>query len=190
MPRAERIGPSMRRAATWRGRAPSKSPDAHLHGAVLTKAWAEFLGRIRWEVMVTLTFDQRRRFPVGRDRAIREAVRWANTLAYGSALPICWLVAAERGRGGSWHSHVLIVGADDRAVEPTAALWRFRNGLAYITPVYDGHRLVVYATKADASKGHVVVADTIQSYLADNVGAIAPMNVIDLHPVEPAESDS
>ena len=176
------VGPSTRTTSTWRGRSRSDTAHAHLSGSVLSLAYAEFLGRVRWEVMITLTFDPRRRFPVSRDRAVQEAIKWANTLAYAVARPIGWLIAAERGRGGSWHAHVLIVGVDERAVEPVASLWRSRNGRLDIKPVYEGTGAVLYTTKTAADEGQVVVADTLATYLKDHVAAVAPTTVIELHP--------
>ena len=42
------------------------------------------------------------------------------------------------GAGGLWHAHALVIGAKGLNWRLTADLWQARNGIARVTPVYDG----------------------------------------------------
>jgi hypothetical protein len=44
-------------------------------------AWIDFLSRVPWELLVTLTFDPKKVFPVNRHLADREAFEWCALLA-------------------------------------------------------------------------------------------------------------
>src|SRR4051812_24847445 len=81
-----------------------------INGAVLALAWAEYFGRIPWQFMVTLTFDPKRVYPVGQQRAQKEAERWCQDVERALRSRVGWLLATERGRSGQWHAHVLMTG--------------------------------------------------------------------------------
>src|SRR4051812_1956118 len=81
-----------------------------LRRRALHTAWAKWLGRLPWELFVTLTFDPKRVFPVNQDRASREAQKWCNETSRIYRRPIGWVVAPERGTSGQWHAHALLIG--------------------------------------------------------------------------------
>ena len=130
----------------------------------LVDAWGQFLGRVPWQFMVTLTFDPHRIFPVGRQTAMREAVTWCHRVAWVVRRPVAWLVAVERGRAGLWHAHVLLVGAPDHLGPAAEAMWRQRNGFIHVTRVDTARGAVLYATKEAARLGDVELSDTLVRY--------------------------
>lgn len=138
-----------------------------LRGAALVRAWGLFLGQVAWQVFVTLTFDPKRVYPVGQDRAVDEAVQWCNDVARALRSPVAWVIAPERGSNGQWHAHVVMVGAEATAVEAVAPFWRARNGHINIQPVREGDQRVValYASKEAAMTGAAVLSDTVHRYL-------------------------
>ena len=76
------------------------------------RGWARFLGRFKWEFFITLTFDPRRVFPVGRELADREAFEFCKDVARAARRPIGWAYVVEPGKGGCWHAHVILIGLD------------------------------------------------------------------------------
>ena len=114
--------------------------------------------------MVTLTFDSRRIFPVGRQTAMREAVGWCHRLSWVVRRPVAWLVAVERGKAGLWHAHVLLVGAPNPLGTAPEAMWRQRNGFIRVTRVEAAPRAVLDATKEAARLGDVELSDTLIRY--------------------------
>ena len=126
----------------------------------LRAAWA-FLGCVPWKLFLTLTFDPKRVFPVGRERAEREAQQWCNLLGYMSRCPLRWLYAAERSARGHWHVHVLLTDLDEKRIAPALGVWRSRNGNVDVRPVYNGGGAVLYTMKEAALNGEVVISDTI-----------------------------
>lgn len=140
----------------WRGR-------LRLSGAELQRRWAEFLGQLAWEFFVTLTFDPKRVFPAGREVVSREAFWWCGLVGHLSRRPIGWAYAAERGSGGAWHAHVLVIGVGDASWSGPTAGWRQRNGFISIQPVADGRRASVYTCKSVADD-EVVLSDTLGRY--------------------------
>src|SRR5215813_6980314 len=79
-------------------------------GEALIQAWAEFLGRIPWQLFVTLTFDPKRVWDIDRQLALRETRWWCGEVARLTRRPVAWVIGPERGHGGRWHTHVLLVG--------------------------------------------------------------------------------
>src|SRR5262249_52989821 len=141
-----------------------------LRGQELAQAWGQFLGRIPWQSFVSLTFDPKRRFPVDRDLASREACRWCDLVAYATRRPIGWAVAAERGRGGLWHAHALLAGTSVKALDGPVAIWNARNGHAHVQRVQSVTGVAMYSAKDVAHGGEVMVSDTLGrfcSQLAD-----------------------
>jgi hypothetical protein len=131
---------------------------------MLRVAWVDFLGRVPWDLFVTLTFDPKRVFPVPCTRAGREAFEWCGMIACALRHPIGWLIALERGFSGQWHAHVLLVGvAADMAA--FAELWALRNGHIDVKPVTDGAGIVLYSTKQAALSGEIVLSDTLPLYV-------------------------
>jgi len=148
----ERPGPTL-----WENR-PLISPDE------LPIAWARLFGRVPWKVFATLTFEEKRHFPVNQPTASREAYEWCCSLGRLFRSPIAWLYATECGRGGLWHAHALITDLTVQKVERAAEAWRLRNGNVIIRPVSDGQRAVLYTSK-DVPKGaEVQWSDTVKRY--------------------------
>src|SRR5450759_2104829 len=99
-----------------------------LRRGAVHRAWAKWLGRLPWELFVTLTFDPKRVFPVSQDRASREAGQWCNETSRIYRLPIGWVIAPERGTSSQWHAHALMVGVPMARGEPSclpeaAGMW-------------------------------------------------------------------
>ena len=94
----------------------------------LREAWPAFLGPLGWEYFATLTFDPKRVFPVSRALADREAHWWCGLLGRLCHRAVGWLYALERGAGGLWHAHALVIGAKGLNWRLTADLWQARNG--------------------------------------------------------------
>src|SRR5689334_19944682 len=92
--------------------------SATLRGDELKRAWAQFLGRVGWEFFVTLTFDPNRVPDVDRALAVSEARWWCGDVARLTRTPVGWIIAAERGHGGRWHAHVLLVGLPEHGLGP------------------------------------------------------------------------
>ena len=128
-----------------------------LSGTRLREAWASLLGRFPWEWFVTLTFDPKRVVPVSCAVVEREATEWCNQVARMLRLPVGWVCAPERGRGGGWHAHVLLV-AKRGIWSPQAALpvWQERNGRIDARPVTDHSGIALYTTKTAAEAGTLV----------------------------------
>lgn len=138
-----------------------------LRGALLVAVWGVYLGLIKWNALVTLTFDPKRTYSVSQDRAVREAIAWCNDMERALRRPLGWVVAPERGPSGRWHAHVLVVGTDAMSLRTLGASWRARNGFLDARAVNaDEHAAVaVYASKEAALTGSVVMSDTIQRHI-------------------------
>jgi hypothetical protein len=115
--------------------------------------------------MVTATFDPKRVFPVGQDRASRETWAWCSHLGWLTRRPVGWLFVTERGRGGLWHAHVLVAGITMNALQVAAAMWEVRNGNTHIQDISDPIGAVTYVTKDIPRGAEVVLADTLDRYL-------------------------
>ena len=139
--------------------------QARLSGTRLREAWASLLGRFPWQWFVTLTFDPKRFSPVSCAVVEREATEWCNQVARMRRLPVGWVCAPERGRGGGWHAHVLLV-AKRGIWSPQAALpvWQERNGRIDARPVTDHSGIALYTTKTAAEAGTLVLSDTLTRY--------------------------
>ena len=159
------------------------SDRVRVRGALLQAAWVDFLGRLPWELFVTLTFDPSRVYPVGRVRASREAFRWCGHVAWTLRHELAWLIAVERGRSGQWHAHALLAGVE-HDISAVAAIWRMRNGQVDVRAVHDTQRIVLYSTKQAALSGEIVLSDSVGLY-RDRLG-IAPRVL--LHPEFPMAS--
>ncbi len=131
----------------------------------LREAWASLLGRFPWEWFVTLTIDPKRVFPVSCAVVEREATEWCHQVARMLRLPVGWVCALERGRGGGWHAHVLMI-AERFGWSPKAALpvWRERNGRIDARRVTDRAGIALYTTKEAAEAGTFVLSDTLTQY--------------------------
>jgi hypothetical protein len=151
----------------WSRHASGQEEHARLRGPALQLAWGAFLGRVRWDNFVTLTFDPKRVFPVGQERAVREAVSWCNGVARALRTPVGWVVAPERTRSGQWHSHALLVGVEHEQAVALAAPWQFRNGMIDIRRVAagDSNTIALYTTKEAAITGEAVLSDTLGRYM-------------------------
>ena len=134
-----------------------------VRGAELLMAWLQFVGRIPWQVLVTLTFDPKRVYPVNRRRAEKEAERWCEDIARTLRSPhAAWVIAPERCANGQWHVHVLLVGIRD--LPAFAHLWQLRNGKIDIRPVRDEAGAVLYTTKEAALLGRVSLSPALRHY--------------------------
>lgn len=149
----------------WPGAAPARdwSSRVRVRGAMLLMAWVEFLGHIPWTLFVTLTFDPKRGFPVGRQRASREALTWCGHVGWTLRRPVAWLIAPERGASGLWHVHVLLVGVP-HDISALAKMWELRNGRIDVRPVTSTAGIVLYSTKQAAHSGEVLLSDTLAEY--------------------------
>lgn len=132
-------------------------------------AWAEFLGRLPWQLFITLTFDPHRVSPVDHNRADREAFAWCNQTARIYRRPLGWVYAPERGKSGLWHLHALMIGVPFVAGQPSmlpeaAGMWAARNGRIDVRRVYDCQGVTLYTTKRDAVAGTLVWSDTLGKY--------------------------
>jgi len=143
----------------------------------LHRAWDEFLGHLPWDYFVTLTFDPKRVFPVGRERARREALAWCNTVAATLRLPVGWLVALERGRSGLWHAHVLLIGVP-QDINAAAGVWHARNGRIDVQRVTAASGALLYSSKEAYSTGEICLSDTLYRYL----GPAADSGSAELYP--------
>jgi hypothetical protein len=139
--------------------------QARLTGARLRDAWGNLLGRFPWQWFVTLTFDPTRVFPVSCAMVEREATAWSNQVSRMFRLPVGWVCALERGRGGGRHVHVLML-TDQQQWSPEAALpmWRERNGRIDARRVTDQAGIALYTTKEAAEAGTIVLSDTLTRY--------------------------
>ncbi len=144
----------------------------------MREAWGTFLGRVRWRVFVTLTFDPKRAYPVDSVRASKEAFWWCGQTGRVLRRPVGWIYAPERGRCGQWHVHALLVGADAVELADAAAMWRGRNGGIDWRPVTDCIGATLYTTKVAALTGEIVWSDTLRRYRND----VADAESIGLHP--------
>ena len=160
---------------------------ARLTGTHLRDAWARFLGRFPWEWFVTLTFDPKRIFPVSRTRVEREAIWWGQSVAKACRSPVGWICAPERGRGGLWHGHVLMLEeSKDWSPESTLSMWRERNGRIDAQRVTDQAGITLYTTKQAAAAGTIMLSDTLTRYQSRAGSKV----VVPLCPAEEAEGVS
>jgi hypothetical protein len=127
-------------------------------------AWSAFLGRFNWEIFVTLTFDPRRVFPVGRELADREAFHFCKEVARLTRRPIGWAYVVERGKGGCWHAHVILIGLGKAVWTGALESWRNRNGSVDARPVYAGDGVALYTSKSVVLSGEVILSDTLRRY--------------------------
>jgi len=151
-----------------------------LRGESLKQAWADWLGHLPWQLFVTLTFDPKIVFPVTAVHASKEAFWWCGQTARLLRSPVGWLYAVERGRSGQWHAHALLIGTRRQLGCGPEAIWRQRNGIIDVRPVYDAARVVLYTTKEAARTGEIVLSDTMRRYLP----VTRPHVVVALHPTE------
>jgi hypothetical protein len=154
---------------TTRWPAPNTGADwsqrLRVNGPELRLAWAEFLGRIPWDMFTTLTFDSKRVFPVGRELADREVFWWLSVAGHIFRRPIGWVYVVERHASGLWHGHALVSGAGAAASWKVASdIWRVRNGLADIQRVDSIEGAALYTSKSVAVDGEVVLSDTLSRY--------------------------
>lgn len=158
--------PDPRPGASWDQRSKASADD-------LPRMWAQFLGRVPWTMMATLTFDPRRVFPVGQLRASREAWQWLEYVAWIHRRPVAWCYAPERGQSGTWHVHVLLTDLREHELQPAVAAWEVRNGHVHVTSVFAGSGAVLYATKTSRGS-ELVLSDTLVRF-RDQRGDVVPV---------------
>ncbi len=156
-----------------------------LRRGAVHNAWAQWLGHLSWELFITLTFDPKKVFPVGQDRASREAVRWCNDTSRAYRRPLGWVVAPERGTSGQWHGHALMIGVpmargELSRLSEALGMWEARNGSIRVDPVDRVSGITLYTTKQAAAAGTIVLSDTMHRYRP----ALAADIVVSLCPVE------
>lgn len=158
-----------------RTRSCTKAPDANrgrlLVGgcrlrdrADLQRAWGEWLGRVPWNVMVTGTFDEKRVRRPSQRLADKEAFWWCGLLGKLSRRSVTWIYVTERGAGGSWHMHALVVGTDGMSWDVPVGCWGTRNGHMDVRDVYDGVGAALYCCKSEGRTSEVVLSDTMTRY--------------------------
>ena len=148
------------RLTTW------PTPIAHatgpLSGRVLTAAWSEFLGRLQWDFLLTLTF---RRPNVDRRRAERDARLFCQWAEQAATKPVGFAYAIEVGRRGRLHCHLLVIGITTRSgLDAPLAMWRARNGITDCRNVYEPVGASFYLTKDSANCGDVSISDSLPEY--------------------------
>jgi acyl-homoserine lactone acylase PvdQ len=131
--------------------------------AELLVAWVTLLSPIAWELFATLTFDPKRVFPVGRERAEKEALRWCELVGYTFRRPSAWVMATERSRQGLWHAHALLVGVPQNLF-PLPEVWQARNGHIDVRSVTNSPGAILYTTEEAALTGTLVLSDTLKLY--------------------------
>ena len=172
------IAPQLR-TSMWpvgsNGRVPIRAGD-------LAAAWKTFIGRIPWHWLVTLTFDPKKRFPVNRDLASRQALDWCRGIERDLRGPCGWVYATERGRSGLWHAHVLLTKFDDEVLDLSCRSWQWRNGRPQVQEVFDRGGAVLYISKEAAASGEVVACDTLRRY----AHCLRSEVIMQLHPDSPS----
>ena len=136
----------------------------HLAGDDRAKALAECLGGIPWEQFVSLTFDTKRVGSVDQRRANREASRWCENLPFWFRSPVGWLYVMERGTGGAWHVHVLLVGLKGRPIDGPLMTWNLRNGDTHVTAVSDALGVTRYVAKTVFTDGDFMISESLVRY--------------------------
>jgi hypothetical protein len=127
-----------------------------VRGHELSQAWAIWLSCVAWQYFVTLTFDPKKVFPANAALASTEAFWWCGQVGRVLRSAVGWVYAVERGRGGAWHAHGLLVGVPGGLGKAPAAIWAQRNGRIHVRLVDDTNRGVLYTTKEAALSGEVV----------------------------------
>jgi hypothetical protein len=141
-----------------------QATQGRVSGERLDRAWGEFLGRVPWQLFVTLTFNPRRWPSVDQRLAAKEGIWWCQQAARLVRQPVAWLVATERHRDGRWHVHVLLAGLPDGLGCAPESMWKQRCGGIDVRAVHAGSGAVVYATKTAAMTGDVELSDTLTRY--------------------------
>lgn len=149
----------------WRtfGRRANASGHVRVRGAMLLLGWVEFMGNIPWDLLVTLTFDPKRVFPVSSTRAEKEALTWCGLFGWTFRRPVAWLIALERHQSGQWHAHVLLAGVPND-IALLARLWELRNGRIDVQAVSNAVGAVLYSTKEAALAGEIILSETVGKY--------------------------
>jgi len=145
-------------AAGWRRRNRVQSLQA-------VRALADYLSVIGWEAFMTLTVDPKRRFPVDERLANREGFWWCTNVGKLARRDVAWLYVTERGRGGAWHTHALLIGIGAVDWTTLAAVWEMRNGRIDVQSVMaDLPRLVNYLAKASDPVPEPVFSDNLTRF--------------------------
>ena len=131
-----------------------------LSGDVLHRAWGEVLGRILWEVFVTLTFNPKIVRNVSRELASREAFWWLCHVARLRRRPVMWACAVERHKTEGWHIHAVLENLGRPSWKNLLGAWHERNGHAHVEPVYSRTGIAMYMTK-QVGYSEVMLSDTI-----------------------------
>ena len=151
-----------RLTSTWPA---TVAEQARLTGAHLREAWGSFLGRIPWQWFATLTFDPTRSRPASRAVVEREATWWARLVAKMARWPVGWVCAPERGRGGLWHGHLLLLGpSQDWSPAAACPVWQARNGRIDLRPVQHAPGIALYTSKEAATAGTIILSETLTRY--------------------------
>ena len=79
--------------------------------------------------------------------------------------PVGWVYALERGRGGLWHEHMLLLGVPlSQSLRPALPVWQERNGRIDARRVTDRAGIALYTSKEAATAGTLVLSDTLTQY--------------------------
>ena len=160
-------GPGRWRTTRWPTPQPAATWEERLHAQLdkLWEAWADFLGRLPWRHMVTLTFDPKRVFPVGQERASKEAWMWFDRLSWiARRQKSTWVYCTDRGRSGLWHIHGLVLGRTEEDLELAIQIWWSRNGSATFSSVTGPRSASLYVTKDTSSYAEVVLAPNLLDF--------------------------
>ena len=148
---------------TWSSPDRYTSNPQRVPNATLQLAWVDFLSRVPWDIFVTLTFDQKRVFPVTCARAGNDAFRWCGYVAWALRRPIAWLIAPERAASGQWHAHALLVGVPQN-ISILSKAWELGRGRIDVRRIHNSAGVVLYSTKEAAFSGDILLSDTLARY--------------------------
>jgi hypothetical protein len=70
----------------------------------------------------------------------------------------------QRGKGGCWHAHQILIGLGKRVWSGALESWRNRNGSVDVQPVYERGGVALYTSKSVALSGEVILSDTLGRY--------------------------
>ena len=127
----------------------------------LRAAWGDLFGRFDWEWFVTVTFKGKANVKL----AVDEMRWWCEHASQIYRMPLGFLYAPERGRGGRWHGHILLIGRGKSGDLANAVpSWRERNGRIDARRVVDSEGAALYTTKDEGQWGAVDWSDTLTRY--------------------------
>ena len=133
--------------------------------AEIVECWVELLSPVAFQHAVTLTFDPKRVFPVGRSRAEDEVQKLMCPIEWMSRGRVEWILAVEAHRSGLHHAHLAVARLKDADLETLERLWNRRNGNSKVRPIDNVSGWISYLAKEAASQGDLILSDSVFSRL-------------------------